>query len=275
MTLLWFSIAWVHRTPRPVEAQLDLRGSLRLFAGEYAALLGSAWRMGFGWWFMREPAPAPADAPVLLVHGVLCNGGIWLGVRGALRRRGLGPVYTISYGPPLASIETFADQLAARVEAIVAATGAPTVSLVAHSMGGLVARAYMRRHGSARVSRLVTLGTPHAGSVLAWLLPGTCLKQLRRGNPWLDALNAAPLPPVPIVSIWSWHDSMVAPQDSARLPGAENVAVVGVGHNAMPRDARVMDLVTAALAGARAPAPVDAPTSESPASAARRPSARG
>lgn len=265
VTLLWFLLAWIHRTPRPPEARLTLAGSLRLFLGEYVALLGSAWRMGFGWWGMREPAPAPAPAPVLLIHGVLCNGGVWLGVRGKLRAHGVGPIYTLTYGPPLASIEAFADALALKIAAVRAATGAAQVALVGHSMGGLVARAYLRRFGTGHVARLVTIGTPHRGSTFALLCPGTALRQMRRGNAWLDALNAAPLPPVPIDSIWSWHDSMVAPQDSGRLPGAANIAIIGVGHNALPRDRGVIATVAAALTGIAPPA-----ASTRPAAAGKR-----
>jgi len=220
--------------------------------------------MGFGWWFMRDPRPQPACAPVLLVHGVLCNAGVWIGMRDALRRMGIGPVYTISLGPPLASIDRFADQLARRIDAILIDTGARELSLVGHSMGGIVARAYLQRHGSDRVARLVTIGTPHAGSVHAWLFPGTSLRQLRPGNAWLDALNAAPLPSIPIVSIWSWHDSMVAPQDSSMLPGAHNIALKGIGHNALLRNDSVRRLVADALIG-RVPAAAATLTSECPA----------
>ncbi|MEO5702139.1 MAG: alpha/beta fold hydrolase [Casimicrobiaceae bacterium] len=249
VTVLWFALAWRYRSPRPPEARLSLAASAQLFRQEYRTLMGSGFRMGFGWWFMREPPPGPADLPVLLIHGVLCNSGVWLGMRGALRPLGL-PIYTISYGPPLASIETFADALAQKIDAILRDTGAARVALVGHSMGGIVARAYMRRHGSGKVAILVTVGTPHAGSVLARIFPGTSLEQLRAGNAWLAGLNATPLPAVPIVSIWSWHDSMVAPQLSARLPGAENIAVVGVGHNALLRDPQVIAHVTTALRSA-------------------------
>ncbi|MEP7205484.1 MAG: alpha/beta fold hydrolase [Casimicrobiaceae bacterium] len=250
-TALWFVLAWRYRSPRPPEARLSLAASAQLFRQEYRTLLGSGLRMGFGWWFMREPAPAPAVLPVLLIHGVLCNSGVWLGMRSALRPLGL-PIYTISYGPPLASIETFAEALAQKIDAIMLDTGACRIALVGHSMGGIVARAYMRRHGSAKVATLITVGTPHAGSVLARTFPGTSLAQLRGGNAWLAGLNATPLPAVPIVSIWSWHDSMVAPQLSARLPGADNIAVIGVGHNALLRDPQVIAHVTTALRNAAA-----------------------
>jgi hypothetical protein len=38
------------------------------------------------------------------------------------------------------------------------------ISVVGHSMGGLVARAALRTDAGARIERLVTLGTPHGGS---------------------------------------------------------------------------------------------------------------
>jgi len=66
---------------------------------------------------------APAALPVLLLHGVLCNAGVWRRVARFLAARGVTPVYALSYGPPLASIELFADQTAARIDALLAATG--------------------------------------------------------------------------------------------------------------------------------------------------------
>jgi triacylglycerol esterase/lipase EstA (alpha/beta hydrolase family) len=173
------------------------------------------------------------------------NDGVWIPFRRCLRRCGIGPVYTINYGPPLADIELFAEQLDVKINAILAATGAPQVILIGHSMGGLVARAYLRRFGGARVARLVTLGTPHHGSVLAYMFPGRSLAQLRPGNTWLIELNkdeAVPAQPS-ITSIWSRHDSMVAPQASSVLEGAENVALVGIAHNALLADAEVRRLV--------------------------------
>ena len=105
------------------------------------------------------------------MHGVLVNDGIWFGFRRHLTRQGIGGVYTVNYGPPYADIERFAVQLAAKVDAVCAATDAKSVALVGHSMGGLVSRAYLRRFGAARVERIITIGTPHHGSVLAWSYP--------------------------------------------------------------------------------------------------------
>ena len=243
-TLAYFALAWVRRAARPAYARLDARRAWRLFRREFLAIAGSAPRMMSYRATARDPKPMPARDPVLLLHGVLCNAGVWRKMKRRLAKAGIGPLYAPSYGPPLASIEVFADQIAATVDRILAATGARQVSIVAHSMGGLVARAYVRKHGGGKVKRVITIGTPHAGSVHAWLFPGTSLAQLRPGNAWLETLPEPGLGAVPeFVSVWSWHDSMIAPQTSARLQHGRNVEVVGVGHNAMLIDPEVAQRV--------------------------------
>ncbi|MGH8850494.1 MAG: esterase/lipase family protein [Casimicrobiaceae bacterium] len=251
LATVWFTIAWIWRTPRPPGLGVGPAGFARLFFGEVAAIAQSWPLMILHRGLIRDPEPATAAQPVLLVHGVLVNDGVWFAVRRDLARRGAGPVYTINYGPPLADIEHFAAQLKTRIDAICAATGAARVTLIGHSMGGLVSRAYLRRFGPERVARLITIGTPHHGSVLAWLAVGYCLAQMRPRSRWLAALNRAEgeTPPVPMFAIWSRHDSMVAPQASAELAGAHNIALTGIGHNALLNDAGVMERVARVVAG--------------------------
>jgi triacylglycerol esterase/lipase EstA (alpha/beta hydrolase family) len=245
----WFTMAWIHRSPRPPDKRIDFLRAVGAFLTEVRCLAASPLRMGFRWWLMRDPAPAPVAAPVLLVHGVGCNAGVWLSFMRRLVARGAAPPYTLTYGPPLASIETFADQLAARVESVLAATDAAKVTLVCHSMGGLVARAYMRRFGAARVRAAVTIGTPHRGSVLAGIFPGACLAEMAPGSEWLQRLATEPPPAgVRCVALWSWHDSMVLPQKNSRWEGAEEFEFIGVAHNALLADAGVDACVDRLLA---------------------------
>ena len=253
VTSLWLFLSWVWRTPRPPGARLGTFGLVRLYVTEARAIAMSWVLMILHRLLVREPRPAPATLPLLLIHGVLVNDGVWLGFRRFLIGRGFGPVYTINYGPPYQDIEHFASQLAARIDRICAATGAPRVMLIGHSMGGLVARAYIRRHGASRVAHLVSIGTPHHGSRLAWLWFGRCLAQMRPGNAWLVALNADEhsADSGKITSIWSRHDSMVAPQASAVLRAAANVAVIGIGHNALLASREVMELTAAEVSGVR------------------------
>ena len=261
----YFAVSWIWRARRPREVRLGVAATLRLWWREYATLAFAPPRLMLYRMLVRDPGPAPVQVPVLLVHGVLCNAGVWVRLARDLQRNGVNGLYTLSYGPPLASIETFADQLERAIGAVVAATGSRRVVVVAHSMGGLVVRAHMRRYGSARIARVVTIGTPHHGSVMAWFFPGIALAQMRPGNAWLAALNRERLDPaVRFVSLWSWHDSMVAPQTSSELPGAVDVAMVGIGHNALLGDADVFALVRSEIEAERrqaaqaAPAPLTA-----------------
>jgi triacylglycerol esterase/lipase EstA (alpha/beta hydrolase family) len=249
ITLFEFAVSWIWRAPRAPAQQIGVAQTLRMIWNEYVTLLGSAFRMMAYRWGARDPSPAAAATPVVLVHGVLCNAGVWIPMLRKFRAMGIGPAYTVSYGPPLDAIEEFAAQLDQHIQSALAATGAARAVIVAHSMGGLVARAYLRDYGGSRVARVVTIGTPHHGSALAYWFPGVCIAQMRPGSAWLAALPA-PTEVLPIVSLWSPHDSMVVPQTSCVLDGATNVAFVGVGHNALLRDeavhARVVDEIRVA-----------------------------
>ena len=94
------------------------------------------------------------------------------------------------------------------------------------------------RYGGAQgAPRRSRIGTPHHGSVHAWLFPAAASRRCgraTRGSPSCNRATARRAAP-PIVSLWSWHDSMVAPQTSSCLDGAENIALIGIGHNALRR----------------------------------------
>ena len=241
LTILWIALSWLFRAARPDEARIGPLGLARLYGRETLAIALSVPRMIAYRWLMNDPPPARADAPVLLLHGVMCNAGVWSPMKRHLSDAGIAPIYALSYGPPLASIDRFADQVAGKIAAIRQATGAAQVIIVGHSMGGLVALAYVRRYGSAAVRRIITIGTPHQGSNLARFFPGRSLSQMRPRNAWLAELRDATVErEPPIVSLWSWHDSMVAPQTSSVLERAENIALMGIGHNALLTDRQVM-----------------------------------
>lgn len=230
-------------SPTPAPHRLSPAAALRLFGGEFAAsMLASSWTM------LRpvglQLQPAARGLPVLLIHGYGCNGGYWRPLSARLRGAGISHD-AIDLEPITGDIDGYVPQVQAAVERLAALTGAPRVVIVAHSMGGLVARAWLRRHGDARLARLVTLGTPHHGTGLASLGVGANARQMRRDGRWLSALAGAEDAPrrAAITSIFSHHDNIIAPQESCRLPGARNVEFGGVGHVALGRTAAVLDSV--------------------------------
>ncbi|MBO4119991.1 alpha/beta fold hydrolase [Cupriavidus gilardii] len=214
---------------------------------------------------LTPPSPPGTQAaalrpPVLLVHGYGCNRAVWLDLQPALAAAGYR-CEAIDLVPMLADIDEYADALLAAMQALHRAAGRAPL-LLCHSMGGLAARAALaraRREGrSAPCAGIVTLGTPHHGCTLASIGSGANARQMRCGNDWLQALarSEGPRERAAMVSIFSWHDSIAGPAETSWLDGADNVALAGIGHVTLLRDARAIDATLSALDRlARASAP--------------------
>jgi pimeloyl-ACP methyl ester carboxylesterase len=227
---------WACRSPRTAEQRLGPAGIARLIAGEWSAMLvDNFYCLPFESLVLRrDPVPArDGRVPVVLLHGYFSNRAFFRAMVRWLEARGVGPVFTPNYRSVFSSIEANAAELATEIERIASASGAPQVVLVCHSMGGLLARHYLREHGAARIARLVTIASPHHGTALASYGIGEHARQMRRDGAFLRALGdaeAADPPRVAAISIYTVHDNLVAPQDTSRLDWARNVAVAGVGH---------------------------------------------
>ncbi len=180
--------------------------------------------------------------PVLLVHGYAANRGIWWRFVRKLRARGL-LVYTINLNPAFGDIDRFALQLAARISAIAKTSGADKVHVIAHSMGGLVARRMRCSMPEVAMGQLITIGTPHGGTLAADIGIGRAAKQMRRGSPWLAELarHESSCPPLAALNILSLHDNIVIPAESARLTGVDTLELTELGHLALIDSAAVAD----------------------------------
>lgn len=232
----------------PFEHRIGARAALGLFGEEFAASMRfSSWTMARAVPHLRvhEEATTP---PVLLLHGYGCNSGYWAHLTPMLDAAHISHA-TLDLAPVTASIEAYVPLVEEGARALLAATGAPQVVIVAHSMGGLVARAWMRVHGRARVARVITLGTPHHGTSLASFGIGENALQMRRDGAWLRDLAASEdaVTRALITSIYTHHDNIVAPQTSSELEGARNIAFGGVGHVALAANARILAAVTGEL----------------------------
>jgi pimeloyl-ACP methyl ester carboxylesterase len=201
--------------------------------------------------------PLAARIPVLLVHGLVDNRSVFSVMHRSLRRRGFSHVFTWNYSPLLTDVARGATDLAAHVERICERTGHDQVHVVGHSLGGLIARYLVQRQGGdRRVAGLVTLGTPHEGSVWANVVPTPLIRQLRPGSPVIREL-AEPAPDcrTRVTAVYSDLDQMVVPTSSGRCEHpdlhARNVLFRGVGHVSLPRHRGVVDEVAATLAGLR------------------------
>jgi triacylglycerol lipase len=259
--ILRLAVAWRHIAARPEDPRV---GWFRVLGGavsEWFALAALyCLLMPFERWWMGKEAqslrPRRGQPIIVLMHGYLCNRGFWWWLRRHLQRASMS-VATITLEPPFGDIEAFAEQLD-RCLCGLPGAGEASLMLVGHSMGGLVARAYLRRHGPGRVAKLITLGTPHHGSRSARLGPGVDARQMEPDSPWLATLNEAGRPPVPTLCLWSTHDAVVFPQSSACLRGEREMVLPALGHLSMGFSPRVLavleneaaDLAVAAVSDA-------------------------
>ena len=201
--------------------------------------------------------------PVILVPGY---GGSTTGLDAlaeVLRRRGKTVQVFGLPGDGTGDLVAQAQSLARTANALRDKAHAGSVDVVGYSAGGVVARLWVRDHGGGSVvRRVITLGSPQHGTDLAGvagsLLPSACptaCRQLEPGSALLAVLNGGDETPAgpTFVSIWTTHDEVVLPPDSASLAGALNVTVQSVcpgdavGHGGLPTDPVVQAMVLAEL----------------------------
>ncbi len=190
------------------------------------------WRQPFRW--RCEPdrdAPAPGGRRgIVFIHGFVCNRGFWAPWLQEAARRGHS-FAAVNLEPVFGSIDDYVPIVEEAVERMTRATGLPPV-LVCHSMGGLAARAWLRRQDRARVAHVFTLGSPHGGTWLARFSHLPNGMQMRRDGPWLRQLaqDEATRPGAPFTCWYSNCDNIVFPASTATLRGAENRLLRGVAH---------------------------------------------
>lgn len=242
LVIAWdFIVTRIVSSPVPDAFRLSFAQMVRLFGAEYvASLRGFSYAHPF---LAERRAPQPAGAapgpPILFVHGYFCNRALW----GPFMRRAAAAGFcpeAVTLLPGV-SIERSIPLIDAALTDLCARTGAARVVIVAHSMGGLAVRVYLRHHGDARLFHLYTLGSPHAGTVMATFGAGEQVRQMRRGSPWLAALAARESPKrrARMTSVFSYHDNIVAPQLSAALPGTALWPRAGIGHVSLAYDRRL------------------------------------
>jgi pimeloyl-ACP methyl ester carboxylesterase len=257
---LGFVVSWHNQHERRGLHHSRRRDWLIAYAREAAASIREFyWLMPFRADFrMPPPAPPLQPLPIILIHGYACNRGLWLPAARWFAARGYR-VSAINLTPLHCDIDDYVPTIAAEIAAVRAASGAARVALIGHSMGGLVARAYLQdcetRAVDAAVAALVTLGTPHCGTHIARIGIGESARQMRFRAPWVTALGPRRRPgDAAVVAICSLQDNIVSRPLEQRLPlpDARTIHVRRQGHMSLAASPRILRIVERVLRRAAA-----------------------
>jgi triacylglycerol lipase len=182
-------------------------------------------------WPDHLPTGAAGRRGVVLVHGFVCNRGLWNPWMQRLHARGV-PFVAVNLEPVFGSIDDYAAIIDKAVQQVQAATGLPPV-LVGHSMGGLAVRRWWSLAADdRRVSHVITIGTPHHGTWLARWAFSRNGRQMQLASGWLKDLQAAEAADraARFTCFFGHCDNIVFPASHATLSGADNRHLPGVAH---------------------------------------------
>ena len=189
------------------------------------------------------PASSMAQDPILFVHEYLESASLWNTMIGRFEKDGYKKSELSAYTYNTSqSNKIDAEEVKSKVEALLKATGATKVDIIAHSMGSLNSRWYIKfLGGESKVDDWVSLGGPNHGTETANLCGSTSCVEMRVGSKFLSELNAGDETPgeVNYGTWWSPCDEIINPDESVVLTGASNHKTACISHTALTTDETV------------------------------------
>lgn len=207
---------------------------------------------------------------VVLLHGIARSARSFRKMQGGLEAAGFATL-SVDYQSRAKSLEALIGDIHPAIAAFADGVDGP-IHFVGHSMGGLLARAYLAKHRPDRLGRVLLLGPPNNGSEIADRFGrhaiyraffGPAGQQLTTAP---DAATRALLPPptyplgiiagnrsvYPIASRFlpSPNDGRVSVA-STRLDGMADHIVISTAHPLLVRDARAIAQTVAFLKNGR------------------------
>jgi triacylglycerol lipase len=128
--------------------------------------------------------------PILLIHGLYHNSSAWIEFKNRLNVNGLQNVFTINLGNTFGSIDEHVEKVKSMVDHISQLTGRKDITLIGHSMGGLVASKFALNAEETEVTDIVTIGSPLGGTCIAkYVGIGKSVKEMRTGSDFIKDLS--------------------------------------------------------------------------------------
>ncbi|BEN08979.1 lipase [Serratia marcescens] len=188
---------------------------------------------------MREiQPPRSASNPLILVHGRNADSGVWVALKSYLLTQGYTDdlLFGWNYDSSQSVNEVLAGQFKTYVADVLSQTGADKVDIVAHSLGSLLTRWFIKFEGGKdSVRQWISIAGPNHGTQLGWLcaLWDQGCRDMTPGSYVITNLNQDTETPNPTqyTTIWSAGDEQISPPTSTPLSGADNIQVSQMKHN--------------------------------------------
>lgn len=195
------------------------------------------------------PASSLAVDPILFVHGWSSNESVWDTMVERFEADGYSASHlrAYSYNTSQSNKTTAETVVKSEVEDLKEDTDAEKVDIVAHSMGSLNSRWYVKfvEGGQSNVEEWVSLGGPNHGTNTAYFCFSTACQEMRPGSTFLEELNEGDETPgsVNYGTWWSPCDNIINPDSSVPLEGATNTETACISHGALTTDETVYEEV--------------------------------
>ena len=238
----------------PVELTAGTQYALRLAATDANGLMSNSY-LNF-----------TTRLPLVLLHGYTTWGyadgdATWSRMRSELEALGYEVLdfyptdsrHALSYDDTVdGGIAVIAETVQSRIRRALVASGYDEdqrIDIIAHSMGGLVARFMIEKPGArevwgervviddgwdGQVRRLVTLGTPHRGTGYANFCVYDVCDQMERDSTFLRFLGYSPTPTVTSYKTLVGVDDAIVDRARARLDSAPYYEIAGACHSDEP-----------------------------------------
>jgi aminoglycoside phosphotransferase (APT) family kinase protein len=192
---------------------------------------------------------------VVFVHGLGGRRGNFMAMATWFHLQGRRRRYAVGMGD-LGSIPEKAERLGEFLQEIARVNGLEpgAIDIVAHSLGGVVTRVALEDPAvRSLIAKVVTLGSPHAGTHTARYLATDVVKALRPNSETIAETlrNQTPWPPAQgwpqLTCLWSDADMLIVPAEGATVDGANNILLEGVTHLGFLLESRAFRATLTAL----------------------------
>ncbi len=195
----------------------------------------------------KIPKKATETVPILMTHGLYHNRTAWLMMKPRLKKAGYSNLHTWSYNSFTTSFPELVLELRRRILKLYVKNNNQKIVLIGHSLGGLIIKGAVSDPVVAeKISRIITLGTPFRGSLLAKIAIGRLGRSLHPESSLFEINHSnSAMKPIPKTAIFSPVDEMVIPWKNLKPleSGWEKLPCSSMGHVAMLYSSQTVSII--------------------------------